>query len=166
MHLVNKCYLVHENKDNDTCNDDDICDYDYVEKNNKESGGEYMEVCTFENLNKTPPLGPDNLNPSLDDTIDSLCAEEVGGEAVLEKDIETEVDDDTNNSNGGVEENARKGRGRNKEYVKIEQFESKEEFDKYWSDNNYDKEYNFHITIIHAIGVNYIIHSVIAIMYL
>ena len=37
-----------ENKDDDTCDNDDTYDYDdtydVVEKNNKESGGEYMEV--------------------------------------------------------------------------------------------------------------------------
>ena len=82
------------------------------------------------------PFQPDNRK--LDESIDLLCAEEVGDGALLEQELENDVECDES----AKESNTKKGRGQNKDYEIIKQFESEKEFDTYWKEQNYEKEYN------------------------
>ena len=75
-----------------------------------------------------------------DESYDSLSAEEVGGEAVMEKHNDENIESPKSIDDTAVI----KGRGGNYQYTLIQHFECKSENDKYWLENNYDKSYNFH----------------------
>ena len=75
-----------------------------------------------------PPTEPANI---------SLEIEEVGGE--VEMDFEEVLEEETEKA-----EKSFRPRGKNKVYVKVEEFETKAEFDKYWLENHFDELYYHH----------------------
>ena len=77
----------------------------------------------------------------------------MGVEAVLEQELENDVEGDES----AKESNTKKGRGQNKDYEIIEQFESEKEFDTYWKEQNYEKEYNKYEVLIAGAKVKFYI---------
>ena len=103
-------------------------DNEYIEMHN--------EILT-DTITPQPPIfeSDDNLE-HLNDSIDSLCAEEVGGEAILEKNELNVNDDDSKSDNTEKGKRGRVQNSKNIDYATIAHFESKSEFEKYWTDNH------------------------------